>query len=66
MAAVQVVIHCMQTGRLVSTGLEIDREDFTDLPDRQVTLIECPACGNSHEWSKADAMLKAPPQRPSL
>ena len=66
MAAVQVVIHCMQTGRLVSTGVEIDGASFADLPDRPVTLIECPACGNSHDWSKADAMLKAPPPRPSL
>jgi len=55
-----VVIHCLRTGQLVPTGVKTDPKSFDTLPDVPTKLEHCPACGNSHMWSKSSAMLKAP------
>ena len=55
-----VVIHCLRTGQLVSTGIRTDPESFEALPVVPTKLARCPACGNSHTWSKRSAILKAP------
>lgn len=52
-----VMIHCLRTGRLVSTGVRTDEVSFESLPDVPATLKICPACDSSHVWSKNSAML---------
>jgi predicted RNA-binding Zn-ribbon protein involved in translation (DUF1610 family) len=51
-----IFIKCPATGRAVSTGIEIDRDTFSVLPDVGVET-KCPACGGKHIWRKGDAWL---------
>jgi hypothetical protein len=52
-----VMIHCLQTGRFVATGIKTDEASFESLPEVSSILKACPACGSSHAWSKRSAML---------
>jgi hypothetical protein len=51
-----LIIVCPKTGREVPTGVETNIVTFGDLP-RGKSNFQCPACGDIHEWSAADAML---------
>jgi hypothetical protein len=51
-----ILIKCPETGRWVSTGIDIDPGAFTRLPD-VVATMRCSACGREHAWSKTDAMI---------
>jgi hypothetical protein len=55
-----LMIHCLETGQLVPTGVKTDPKSFESLPAIATTLERCPACGKSHMWSKLNAMLTAP------
>jgi endogenous inhibitor of DNA gyrase (YacG/DUF329 family) len=63
-----IFIKCPQTGRPVSTGIEIDRASFEALPTVGAP-VKCPACGATHIWNKHEAWLAAAgegyPKRPS-
>ena len=52
-----VMIHCLRTGQLIPTGVSTDELSFESLPDVPAKLAECPACGESHVWSKKSATL---------
>lgn len=47
-------VRCPETGREVSTGIEIDPESFASLPDK-LPVSNCPVCGLDHVWLKCDA-----------
>ncbi len=51
-----VMIKCPDTGRSVSTGIEIERVTFIRLPDVEARM-SCSACGGEHRWSKRAAWL---------
>jgi hypothetical protein len=51
-----VMIKCPETGRAVSTGIEIEHDSFAMLPDVSAGM-QCSACGGYHVWRKADAWL---------
>jgi len=51
-----IFIKCPETGRDVSTGIEMDRSTFDNLPNVGAQT-KCPACGGFHVWSKAEAWL---------
>jgi hypothetical protein len=51
-----VMIKCPDTGRSVSTGIEIERIIFIRLPDVEARM-SCSACGREHRWSKHAARL---------
>jgi hypothetical protein len=51
-----VMITCPQTGRSVSTGIEIDPATFATLPHIPAQM-RCSACGGDHVWSKEQAWL---------
>jgi predicted RNA-binding Zn-ribbon protein involved in translation (DUF1610 family) len=51
-----LLIKCPDTGRTVSTGIEIEPETFVQLPDVSARM-RCPACGKHHIWRKAQAWL---------
>ena len=49
-----LMIRCPNTGREVSTGLNLAADSFASLPDKLVTS-SCPVCGSDHTWLKCDA-----------
>jgi hypothetical protein len=49
-----ILIKCPETGRAVSTGIEIDRESFRNLPNIGAKT-RCPACAEIHVWAKQEA-----------
>ncbi len=57
----RVMVTCPTTRHFVSTGVELDPEEFQRLA-LGATSFRCAACGQLHTWSKADAYLEA--QRP--
>lgn len=54
----QVMITCPETGKPVYTGMNFDWYAFEwiQVPD---STIECPKCGEVHQWDKTDAYLRA-------
>jgi len=55
----RVMIVCPTTKREVHTGRVYDPELFETIVIRD-QLMECPACGELHTWSKEDAHLEGP------
>lgn len=51
-----MVIECPNTGETVSTGVEIDADNFEKLPAVTCTM-NCAACGFEHLWMPSDAWL---------
>ncbi len=49
-----VMIDCPDTGRAVSTGIEMF--SIEPLPMVTATTV-CPVCGRTHKWTKDDAWL---------
>ena len=52
-----IMIKCPHKGRLVSTGMSMDKKAF-DTAKLENNTLGCPACGGKHIWSKKDAVLK--------
>jgi hypothetical protein len=55
-----VMVRCPNTGRELSTGIEMDAATFEQLPDIR-SHIECPVCRLDHIWSTRKAWLGNPP-----
>jgi len=54
-----VLIKCPQTGRAISTGIEVDRRSF------QCSAVffartHCPICATNHEWFSGEAWVQEP------
>ena len=47
-----VMVKCPNTGRELSTGIEMDAATFKRLPDIRSQLM-CPICKFDHVWSTA-------------
>jgi predicted RNA-binding Zn-ribbon protein involved in translation (DUF1610 family) len=47
---------CPDTGEEISTGIELDADDFKRLP-HVVVYSRCPRCGMQHLWRTHEAML---------
>jgi hypothetical protein len=47
-------VGCPETGREISTGIEVDAESFASLPDK-LPVSKCPVCGCDHVWLKCDS-----------
>ncbi|MGH9805837.1 MAG: hypothetical protein ACRD9W_01010 [Terriglobia bacterium] len=56
-----VMIKCRNTGRSVSTGIEIEPSVFRGLP-KTSGRMRCPACGQEHVWSVSSAWLANEPR----
>jgi hypothetical protein len=64
--AIVVMVRCPNTGRELSTGIEMDAATFSQLPDVRSNM-KCPACGLDHLWSTREAWLGDPaPSLPAL
>ena len=55
-----VMVRCPNTGRVLSTGIEMDAATFEELPDIR-SQIMCPVCKLDHLWSTREAWLDNPP-----
>ncbi len=51
-----VMFRCRNTGREISTGIEIDPESFARIPD-VLAHVKCPICGLEHVWWTREAWL---------
>jgi hypothetical protein len=64
--AIVVMVRCPNTGRELSTGIEMDASTFSQLPDIRSNM-KCPACGLDHLWAIREAWLGNPaPSLPAL
>ena len=58
-----LMVTCPITGRSISTGVEVEAEQFRQLPDVR-SVAHCPHCGTAHEWSVKEAWLPDEPGNP--
>jgi predicted RNA-binding Zn-ribbon protein involved in translation (DUF1610 family) len=56
-----VMIVCPETGRAVSTAIEVESSVFRSLP-KLAGRMYCPACGEEHVWSTGSAWLAGEPR----
>lgn len=49
----KVMIRCPQTGLPIFTGLTVSQGAK---PDKAVTAVGCPRCGDLHIWSHAEVL----------
>jgi len=56
-----VMIKCPNTGRPVSTGIEVEPSVFRVLP-KTTGRMRCMACGQEHAWSIGSAWLANEPR----
>jgi len=47
----RLVLCCKDTGRVISTGIDIDAKHFERFPPRSVS---CRFCGSPHTWQVVD------------
>jgi hypothetical protein len=60
------MVRCPNTGRELSTGIEMDTATFQQLSDIR-SQIKCRICGLDHVWSTREAWLGNPvPSLPAL
>ena len=58
----KIMTKCPVTGHAISTGVEVDSDgDFNFLLD-VAYHIDCPLCGDNHEWFKHDAWIAESPE----
>ena len=56
-----VMIRCPNTGRSVSTAIEIEPVVLRRLPKIAARML-CPACGKEHTWLTSSAWLAGGPR----
>jgi hypothetical protein len=54
---------CPITGREISTGIDTDAPTLATMPE-VITRIVCPVCGQTHNWSRHNAVLRERKVRP--
>ncbi len=54
---------CPNTGREISTGVETDAGTFATMPE-VISRVVCPDCGQTHNWSRHNAVLRERKVRP--
>ena len=54
----QVLITCPEKGKPVYTGLNYEWPTF-DAAELPRQTVQCPLCGDTHEWTKDDAFLRS-------
>lgn len=52
----RIYTPCEVTGKLIDTGIEIERPSFAMIP-AFTGKIACPHCSAEHEWSKDTAQI---------
>jgi hypothetical protein len=57
-----LMIRCPNTGRAVSTEIEIEPGVFRQLPNIGARM-HCPVCGQDHAWQTGEAWLAGEPRQ---
>jgi hypothetical protein len=57
----RIVIKCPTTGKMIYTGFSMDPQTFEASPIEEMDPIVCPACHQTHKWSKKDARFERDP-----
>jgi len=57
----RIVIKCPTTGKMIYTGFAMDPQTFEASPIEEMDPIVCPACHQTHKWSKKDARFERDP-----
>ena len=57
----RILIKCPTTGKMIYTGFSMDPETFEASPIEEMYPIECPACHQTHRWTKRDARFERDP-----
>jgi hypothetical protein len=57
----RIVIKCPATGKMIYTGYAMDPAIFDASPIEEMDPIECPACHQTHRWTKKDARFERDP-----
>jgi hypothetical protein len=52
-----IVVRCPKTDQEISTGIEIEPDDFLLLPP-VAGRVQCPLCGEEHSWLPSTARVK--------
>jgi endogenous inhibitor of DNA gyrase (YacG/DUF329 family) len=52
-----VVIKCPKTGKVIPTGVGMDKASF-QTSSMSNNTVSCPACGGTHTWDKKDAWVQ--------
>jgi hypothetical protein len=52
-----LLIRCPNTGKPISTGIELAPDAFAALPD-VLSYLTCPECGLEHPWWTREAWLE--------
>jgi hypothetical protein len=60
-----VTIQCPRLGKLVSTGVEAEPDEFHRLGPK-IFRMRCSACGSEHLWSRGTAWLSEATAKPSV
>jgi hypothetical protein len=50
---------CPKTNAVVETGVETDPDTLASIPHTTMR-IQCPHCGEAHEFSSSEGVLKSP------
>jgi uncharacterized Zn-finger protein len=56
-----VMIDCPNSGRPISTGIEVEPRVFRELP-KIASKMTCPVCGQEHAWDTRSAWLAGEPR----
>jgi hypothetical protein len=51
-----ILVTCPNSGRDFSTGIQVEEDDFRNLPDPSIKS-HCPHCGQEHQWRPSQARL---------
>ena len=54
----RLLITCPETGKPVYTGLNMEWLNL-EASELGENVLDCPACGRRHSWTKQDAFLMA-------
>ncbi|MFL5583572.1 MAG: hypothetical protein ACJ78K_01800, partial [Gemmatimonadaceae bacterium] len=57
----RILIKCPNTGKMIYTGYSMDPQTFEASPIEEMDPIECPACHQTHRWTKRDARFERDP-----
>lgn len=57
----RILIKCPNTGKMVYTGYSMDPQTFELSPIEEMDPVECPACHQTHRWTKRQALFERDP-----
>ena len=57
----RILIKCPNTGKMIYTGYSMDPQIFELSPIEEMDPIQCPACHETHRWTKKQALFERDP-----